>query len=111
MKEVLPGKPLVFINACESAELSPLFYGGFMPYFTTKGARGMIGTESDVPALFAAAWARSFFDQFLRGEKSLGQIFLDLRRQFFYEHNNILGLLYALYCDGDTQIVPGLQLM
>ncbi len=107
-KKVLPGKPLVFINACESAELSPLFYDGFVPYFMAKGARGVIGTECETPALFAAEWARRFFDQFLAGE-SLGQVFLDLRREFYYEHHNLLGLLYALYADGDTQIVPGVK--
>ncbi len=107
-RKVLPGAPLVFINACESAELSPLFYDGFVPYFMAKGARGVIGAECETPALFAAEWARRFFDQFLAGE-SLGQVFLDLRREFYYEHHNLLGLLYALYADGDTQIVPGIK--
>jgi hypothetical protein len=105
----LPGAPLVFINACESAELSPLFYDGFAPYFMAKGARGVIGTECETPALFAAEWAKRFFNHFLAG-KSLGQAFLDLRREFYYDHNNVMGLLYALYCDGDTQVVPGLQM-
>ncbi|MCD6344060.1 MAG: CHAT domain-containing protein, partial [Anaerolineae bacterium] len=108
-RKVLPGAPLVFINACESAELSPLFYDGFVPYFMAKGARGVIGTECETPALFAAEWARRFFDQFLAGA-SLGQVFLDLRREFYYEHHNLLGLLYALYADGDTRIVPGVNL-
>ncbi len=103
-----PGEPLVFINACESAELSPLFYSGFMPYFTAKGARGMIGTECEVPAVFAAEWALRFFDRFLYQERPIGEIFLELRREFFYQHNNILGLLYALYCDGDTRVYPAL---
>jgi len=109
-KKALPGMPLVFINACESAELSPLFYDGFVPYFMAKGARGVIGTECETPALFAAEWARRFFDRFLTG-KSLGQTFLDLRREFYHKHNNLLGLLYALYVDCDTQIVPGVQVM
>jgi CHAT domain-containing protein len=108
-KKALSGAPLVFINACESAELSPLFYDGFVPYFMAKGARGVIGTECETPALFAAEWAKRFFRHFLTG-KSLGQAFLDLRREFYYQHNNLMGLLYALYCDGDTQVVPGLQL-
>ena len=108
-KKVLPGAPLVFINACESAELSPLFYDGFVPYFMAKGARGVIGTECDTPALFAAEWANRFFGELLAG-KSLGQSFLDLRREFYYQHNNLMGLLYALYCDGDTQVVPGMQI-
>jgi hypothetical protein len=109
LKKILAGAPLVFINACESAELSPLFYDGFVRYFMAKGARGVIGTECETPALFAAEWARRFFDQFLAGE-SLGRIFLDLRREFYDQHNNLLGLLYALYVDGDTQIVPGVTM-
>ncbi|GAB4542673.1 MAG: hypothetical protein Kow0063_35010 [Anaerolineae bacterium] len=109
LKIALPGAPLVFINACESAELSPTFYDGFVPYFMAKGARGVIGTECETPALFAAEWARRFFLHFLTG-KSLGQAFLDLRREFYYQHNNLMGLLYALYCDGDTQVVPELQI-
>ncbi len=104
METLLKGSPLVFINACESAELSPLFYDGFVPYFMAKGARGVIGTECLTPALFAAEWAERFFDQFLKG-KPVGEIFLDLRRTFYKEHNNLLGLLYALYCDGDTQLI------
>jgi hypothetical protein len=109
-KVTLPGKPLVFINACESASLSPRFYDGFMPYFTSRGARGMIGSESKVPALFAATWARQFFNYFLEGKRSVEEIFLQLRQDFFENNNNLLGLLYALYCDADTQIDPGLQL-
>ena len=56
----LPGAPLVFINACESAELSPLFYGGFMPFFTTRGARGLIGTECRVPAALCSRLGAAF---------------------------------------------------
>lgn len=108
-RKPLPGEPLVFINACESAELSPLFYDGFVPYFMQKGARGVIGTECETPALFALEWANRFFDRFLSGEP-LGQIFLELRQEFYQRHNNLLGLLYALYVDGDTQVVPGLRL-
>jgi hypothetical protein len=103
----LRGNPLVFINACESAELSPAFYDGFVPYFMAKGARGVVGTECSMPALFAVEWAKEFFERFLDGG-SLGEIFLDLRREFLEQHNNPLGLLYAVYCDGDTQIEPAL---
>jgi hypothetical protein len=81
-----------------------------MPYFTRKGARGMIGTECETPAVFGAAWARRFFEEFLAGTKPLGQVFLQLRREFYFDHNNVLGLAYALYCDADTQIVPGVRL-
>ncbi|MEW5871287.1 MAG: CHAT domain-containing protein [Chloroflexota bacterium] len=107
-EQQLAGQPLVFINACESAELSPLFYSGFMPYFVDKGARGMIGTECQTPAVFAAEWARRFFKRFLEDGQPLGEAFLDLRREFYTRHNNLLGLVYALYCDGDTRVEPKL---
>jgi CHAT domain-containing protein len=103
----LRGNPLVFINACESAELSPAFYDGFVPYFMAKGARGVIGTECKTPALFAATWAERFFDRFLGGQP-LGDTFLELRREFLEQHGNPLGLLYAVHCDGDTQVRPAL---
>jgi len=101
----LSGKPLVFINACESAELSPAFYDGFLPYFMAKGARGVIGTECRTPAVFANAWAQRFFPRFLAGQV-LGETFLELRREFLIEHGNPLGLLYAVHCDADTQVQP-----
>ncbi|MGX1159801.1 CHAT domain-containing protein [Arthrobacter sp. SLBN-100] len=104
----LAGSPLVFINACESAELSPLFYDGFVPYFMAKGARGVIGTECKTPALFAAEWAKSFFDQFLEGG-SLGEVFLRMRREFFEQHGNPLGLIYGIHCDGDTRVHPAMS--
>ena len=104
----LPNAPLVFINACESAELSPFFYNDFLNHFVSKGARGVIGTECKIPAVFASEWAKRFFTRFLPG-KPLGELLLELRREFFFEHNNLLGLAYALYCDADTQILPGLQ--
>ena len=103
----LRGNPLVFINACESAELSPLFYDGFVPYFMMKGARGVIGTECRTPGVFAARWAEAFFNRFLRGDP-LGLTFLELRREFLSKHGNPLGLLYAVHCSSDTQIQPAL---
>ena len=103
----LAGKPLVFINACESAEMSPAFYDGFVPYFMAKGARGVVGTQCKTPALFAAEWARRFFERFLAGAE-LGDVFLELRREFLQQHGNPLGLLYAVHCDGDTRIAPAL---
>lgn len=104
----LPGRPLVFLNACESAKLSPLFYNGFIPYLFAKGARGAIGTESNIPTVFAVEWAKRFFTAFL-DSAPLGELFLNLRRDFYYNHNNVLGLLYAVYCDSDTYLDPPIR--
>ena len=88
----LRNAPLVFINACELAEMSPAFYDGFVPYFMAKGARGVVGTECKTPALFAAEWAKRFFPRFLKGE-ALGEAFLALRKELLEQHGNPLGLL------------------
>ena len=109
MQDPLPGNPLVFINACESGELRPEFYDGFIPYFMAKGARGVVGTECKTPAIFATEWALQFFPRFLNGEP-LGELFLDLRRSFNREYRNPLGLVYAVYCNGDTQVQPSVTL-
>lgn len=105
---LLPGEPLVFINACESAELSPLFYDGFVPYFLVKGARGVIGTECEIPAIFTHEWVKAFFERFLAGE-SLGSVVLSLHKKFQERGNNILDLLYALYVDAHTRVEPGIN--
>ena len=107
VKVPFAGHPLVFLNACESGELSPLFYSGFVPYFLNRGARGVIGTECRVPGLFASEWAKAFFDGLFSGE-ALGRVVLDVRRRFLAEHNNPLGLLYVVHCDADTVVAPAL---
>jgi hypothetical protein len=103
----LSGNPLIVINACESAELSPLFYNGFVPYFMAKGARGVIGTECKTPAIFATRWADAFFEQFLDGA-TVGATVLKLRQDFLRNHGNPLGLIYAVHCDADTSINPAI---
>lgn len=103
----LSGRPLVFINGCETARLSALMSDGFVRYFVAKGARGVIGAETKVPLYFALIWATRFFDRFLAG-KPVGEIFLELRQEFYYQEHNLLGLLYALYLDCDTRIEPGI---
>jgi hypothetical protein len=106
--DTLRSHPLVFVNACESGDLSPNFYDGFVPYFLGKGARGVIGTECKTPGLFASEWAKAFFDRFFAGDK-LGDAVLAVRRQFLADHGNPLGLLYGVYCDPDTRVEPALS--
>ena len=107
-KSELTGAPLVFINACDTGKLSPLYYDGWVPYFMAKGARGIMGTLCPVPALFASEWAMRFFKRFLAGEP-IGQAVLSLRREFLERHHNVLGLIYSLYCNADTRVAPPLD--
>lgn len=102
------GHPLVVINACDSVGLSPLFYDGLLPYFVAKGARGVIGTDAKTPAVFAAEWARRFFDRLLGGQ-NVGAAMLGVRRDFVTDDRNLLGLLYAQYCDADIVLTPAVR--
>jgi hypothetical protein len=96
--------PLVFLNACESAELSPYLYDGLMPFMIARGVRGMIGTEVETPALFAAEFAKEFIKRFAAGGQPLGDLLLDMRREYLEEKNNVMGLVYALYSSGDVVV-------
>jgi hypothetical protein len=101
----LKSAPLVYLNACQGAEMSALLYGGLVPYLIQKGARGVIGTEVDTPAFFAAEFAKRFFQRFLTEEIPLGQLMLELRREFAEKHNNVMGLVYSLYSNGSVCVV------
>jgi hypothetical protein len=103
----LSKNPLIFINACESADLTPRFYAGFVPYFLAKGARGVIGTECKTPVMFAIKFAEAFFDHLLNGEP-VGESILRVRRELLEQHRNPLGLMYSVHCDADTRIDPAL---
>jgi hypothetical protein len=96
----LPTAPLVFLNACESAELSPYLYDGLMPYLVARGVRGMLGTEVETPALFAAEFAKEFMKRFTAGGCTLGELLRDMRVEYAEQKNNIMGLVYALYSSG-----------
>lgn len=99
----LESAPLVYINACQSGELSPFMATeGLVPFFIRKGARGVLGTEVDTPALFAAEFAKRFFARFVEGGITMGDLLLELRKEFLEKHNNVMGLLYSLYSSGDV---------
>lgn len=104
-KPPLGNAPLVFLNACESAELSPYLYDGLLPYLIKRGARGVIGTEVDTPIYFAAEFAQRLFARWMTGTATLGEVVLDLRRTYLQERNNVLGLLYSLYVGSDLALV------
>jgi hypothetical protein len=93
--------PLVILNACESAELSPELYNGLVPYLIGRGARGVIGTEVLTPAYFAAEFAPVLLRRFAAGNTRLGDLLRDLRREYLREKRNVLPLIYALYSNAE----------
>jgi hypothetical protein len=103
---IFTNEPLVFINACESAHMSPLFYDGFVPFFFDKKARAIVGTVSKIPAIFAHQFGLEFFKRFFEGQM-IGSVIRDLRTNFL-KNNNLLGLFYTAYCYSKLRLYPPL---
>jgi hypothetical protein len=99
--------PLVVLNACASAVPASSVYASFLPHLLGRGARGVIGTEADVPPVFAAAWAKEFFSRVLDGVP-LADAAFELARDLVERYRNLLGLVYALHCDGRSLVQPAI---
>src|SRR5262249_5779769 len=93
-----------FMNAIDSARLSPYLYDGLVPYLLARGARSVIGVEAEVGALFAAEFGQEFIRRFIAGGQPAGKLLRDLRREYALKQNNVMGLVYVLYGSGDTVI-------
>lgn len=106
----LPGRPLVFLNACEGATREAFSYGGFVPFFVeTLGARGFIGAEVKVPQRFAHDFGLAFMRYFAQG-LPVGTILWQLRRAYLERANNILGFGYSLYGLSEMRLAQPLVL-
>lgn len=90
-------QPIVMLNSCSSGAFSPLQFDSFLTVFKKRGACGLVATTFPVPTLFAAAFGRAVLEAYARGEQSIGEIVLGLRRHLL-ENGNPLGLLYTLQC-------------
>jgi hypothetical protein len=95
--------PLVFINGCETVDLKPDDLVPFTKVLAYCRASGVIGTEIEVPDVLAIHFARSFFEEFLAGQK-VGEI---MRRQrlLLLERYNPLGLAYTPYCSAELRLI------
>jgi hypothetical protein len=96
--------PLVFLNACGSARLKPYGSEGLVPYMIKRGARGVLGTEIEIPIYFSAEFGQELLRRLIMGTATLGEIILQLRREFLFERHNLLGLLYTAYCNSDLRV-------
>lgn len=101
---LLRGGPLVVLNACGSAELSPLTYDGLAPYLLDQGARAVVGTECETPIFFGARFGQALLEALVRDRLPVGAALRAVRRQFLEQHRNPLGLLYALYGSADLRV-------
>jgi hypothetical protein len=96
-----PGWPVVFVNACDAADISPLSFFPFRTKFRTKKAAGLIAPSFPIPTLFAAVFAKAFLARYA-DHQPIGRILFNLRRELLAK-NNPLGLWYSLQCPLDVR--------
>jgi CHAT domain len=96
--------PLVFLNMCESAQITPSLSDSFIKFFLDKGSRGVIGTECPMTIEFSHPFSEKFLGDLLAGEK-VGNALLNAR-QYFMQLKNPLGLAYTLFGSATTCFEP-----
>jgi hypothetical protein len=98
-----PPLPLVFLNACGSAAIDYRATPSFPARFLAAGNRGFIGTETNIPDVFAARFAERFYSRLLDGEPA-GQALNGAKWDMIETLRNPLGILYTMYADPDLHI-------
>lgn len=95
----LKARPLVFLNACSSAEADQYYQSQFLTLFVSQWqARAFIGSDWKIPTEFADAFARRALDRFLAPAQrlELGAA-LHATAVEVLELGNPFPLIYALY--------------
>jgi len=104
LDESFAGAPIVFLNMCESAQLTPSLSASFIHLFLDRGACAVIGTECSMRPLFAHYFAEEILKGLFAGE-GLGDVMLKARLQFMAKKNP-LGLAYTLFGSPLTRFEP-----
>jgi hypothetical protein len=95
---------LVFLNMCESAQVTPSLSDSFIQFFLDRGAKGVIGTECPMTIEFAHPFAEKLLRGMLLGEQ-VGVNLLNTRR-YFMQLKNPLGLAYTLFGSATVCFAP-----
>jgi hypothetical protein len=94
--------PLVFINGCHTAELTPELLINFVDAFAGVYAAGVIGTEVLIHQQVASEAALEFLKRFV-AHQSVGRAISEMRAHFLRK-GNLLGLAYTPYCSSDLTL-------
>jgi hypothetical protein len=90
-------RPLVFINACHSLEISPGTIASYVDAFVGAAkAVGVIGTEVKVPQNLASEYAEIFFHHLLVKQRPIEQALKEARFSFLAA-GNLFGLVYTAH--------------
>jgi hypothetical protein len=95
-----PHWPIIFINACDAGNISPLSFISFRTRFSDKKAAGIVAPSFPIPTLFAAYFASAVMTEYNK-RRPIGEIIFGLRRMLL-EKDNPLGLWYSVQCPLDV---------
>ena len=102
-RDRLEARPLVFVNACESASGDAYHVNRLEQRFFNRGCRAFMGTETRVPVTLAACFATVFFtflELTIDGKRlSAGEAAVQARRYLWNNYRNLGGLFYS-YVNG-----------
>lgn len=97
---IYPHWPIIFINACDAGNISPLSLVSFRTKFGEKKAAGIIAPSFPIPMLFAAYFAKAVLTEYNK-RRPIGEILFELRRTLLDQYNP-LGLWYSIQCPLDV---------
>jgi hypothetical protein len=98
----------VFVNACQGGQMTTMFYETLATELLRRNAVALVGTQIDIPAVFAAEYAISLFTRFFKSDAMapvrLGPLLRSLSRDMIDNFANPLGLVYSLYRGMDCHV-------
>lgn len=101
LKTRMPGRPLIFLSMCESAQVSAAGTG-FVPLFLRRGARAVIGTEGPTLWSLSREMDTAIIARLLDGQ-NIGRAFYETRKEL--AKTNVLALIYTLYGDAGARLL------
>ncbi|MEO5832623.1 MAG: CHAT domain-containing protein [Nakamurella sp.] len=99
------GRPIVFLNGCESAALQPSRVLGLVTDFQRVGASGAVGTEITTFVSLAMRFAEAFAQEFTAADATLAEA-IRLSRWRMLSLGNPLGLAYSAFGLHDLRLAP-----
>jgi hypothetical protein len=106
IEQPLREKAVVFLNMCESAQVTPSLTDSFIHFFLNRGAAAVIGTECPMTLEFAHPFARWCLESLMAG-RTIGAAVLSARRMAL-QFRNPLGLAYTQFGSAMLRFEPAL---
>jgi hypothetical protein len=97
-------RPLVILNGCHTAELTPNSPVNFVDGLSGAGAAGIVGTEITVSQRLAGEAVELMLEGLISRRLPVGQALQRMRSRLLAK-GNLLGLAYTAYCSNDLRFV------